>query len=181
MPTSMLSEMLMSTFQAFFFYSEGLDPVYPKTVNLLIFLTVAIIILRKPLSEALSSRRTSIQEELQQAKKEKLEAEAKLHSLEERLSKLDQEIAEIRANAEKEAKAEYDRLIRQSNEEAERIKQSAQREISGAVKTAQNQLREFAAEKAVELAEKLILQEIKPEDNRRLVAEFSKELEGVKR
>jgi F-type H+-transporting ATPase subunit b len=165
----------------FAFWAEGgINPLIPRTVNLIIFLVVIFLILRKPFAKAMVDRRSEIKAELVKAKAEKAEAEQKLREIETRLSRLDEEIAEIKVNAENEAKAEYDRLLKQAGEEAARLKTMAEREIEGAAKAAQLQLKEFAAAKSVELAEKIIRKEIRPEDNSRLIEDFAKELEEVK-
>lgn len=163
-----------------FIWAEGLNPLIPKTVNLLIFLTIMFFLLRKPFMQAMQDRRDSIKAELKRAKAEKEEAVQKLHELESRLARLDEEIAEIRSNAEKESKAEYERLVKQAGEEGERLKLMAEREIEGAAKAAQMQLKEFAAAKSVELAEQIIRKEIKPEDDSRLISNFAEQLEEVK-
>ena len=157
-----------------------IDPVIPRTVNLLIFLAVMFFILRKPLSKAMQDKRDGIKAELQRARAEKEEAEKRLREIDARLSRLDEEVAEIKAKAEQEAKAEYERLIKQADEEADRIRVMAEREIEGASKAAHMQLKEFVAGKSVELAETMIRKEIKPEDDARLIKDFAKELEEVK-
>ena len=158
---------------------QGL-PLHWKIVNLVIFLGVMVFLVRKPFSQAMIDRRDSIKSELTRAKAEKEAAEAKLREIQGRFNRLEQEIAEIRDKAEKEAQAEYSRLTKQTQEEAERLRLVANREIEGATKAAQMQLKKFAAEKAVEMAETLIRKELKPEDNARLVNDFAKELEGVR-
>ncbi|MEW6736298.1 MAG: ATP synthase F0 subunit B [Acidobacteriota bacterium] len=163
-----------------FYWAEGLNPLIPKTVNLLLFIAVLVYLLRKPFLTAMQNRRDSIKAELKRAQAEKAEALEKLQKVEARLARLDQEVIEIRNAAEREAKAEYDRMIKQAQEEAERLKQMATREIESSVKAAQMELRSFAAAKSVELAETMIRQELKPADNARLITDFAKELEEVK-
>ena len=162
-----------------FSWAEGFLPI-PKIINFILFAGGLFFLLRKPFSQAMRERRELIQADLKRAKAEKEAAEAKLREIEGRLNRLDSEIGEIRAAAEQEAKAEYERLIKQAQGEAERMRLMAEREIEGASRAAQIELREFAATKSVELAESMIRQEIKPEDNARLVQDFVRELEEVK-
>lgn len=166
----------------FLFAEEGSHgvPLHWKIINLAVFLAVMFFLVKKPFSQAMTDRRESIKSELNRAKAEKEVAEAKLREIQGRLSRLEEEIAEIRTKAEKEAQAEYSRLVKQTEEESERLKLVATREIEGASKAAQMELKKFAAEKAVEMAEKLIRKELKPEDNTRLVNDFAKELGGVR-
>jgi F-type H+-transporting ATPase subunit b len=176
----LFTQMKAATLLFAFYWAEAINPLIPRTVNLLIFLAVLFFILRKPLTKAMQERREGIKEELKRAKAEKEEAEKRLREIETRLSRLDEEVAQIKATAEQEAKAEYERLLKQADEDAQRIKMMAEREIEGASKAAHMQLKEFAAAKSVELAENIIRKEIRPEDDARLIKEFAKELEGVK-
>lgn len=158
----------------------GIPFIYWKIINLSIFLAVMFFLVRKPFSQAMLDRRSSIQSELKRAKAEKEEAENKLRELQARFDRLQEETDQIRANAEKEAQAEYARLVKQTEEEAERLRTIASREIEGATKIAKLELKKFAAEKAVEIAETIIRKELKDTDNARLVDDFAKELEGVR-
>ncbi|MCS6884294.1 MAG: hypothetical protein RMM17_08585 [Acidobacteriota bacterium] len=153
----------------------------PKAINLAIFLAFMIFILRKPMADFFNSRRASIKDELRRALEEKEAAEAKLRLVEDKLLFLNEEIERMRAEAEREAAAEYERLIKQAEEEAERIRLAARREIESAVKLAKQQLREFAAEKSIELASAILTKELRPRDDDRLLDEFAKELEGVQK
>lgn len=155
-------------------------PLHWKVINLTVFLVAVFLLVRKPFTQSMNDRRESIKSELNRAKAEKEVAEAKLRELQGRLSRLEDEIAEIRANTEKEAQAEYSRLTKQTQEETERLRLVANREIEGATKAAQMELKKFAAEKAVEMAESLIRKELNPEDSARLVNDFAKGLGGVR-
>src|SRR5215831_18772299 len=106
-------------------WAEGLNPLIPKTVNLLIFLTVMFFLLRRPFMQAMQDRRDSIKTELARAKAEKEEAVQKLRELESRLARLDEEIAQIRLNAEQESKAEHERLLKQTEDEGQRLRNLA--------------------------------------------------------
>lgn len=173
-----ICNMLPTTLAAIFWFAE--PPIYFKFINLAIFLGAVVFLVRKPFMQAMDDRRKAIQSELKRAKAEKEAAETKLREIQDRLNRLNDEVAQIRTQAEQEAKAEYARLAKQTEEDADRLRVIAEREIEGAVKAAQLELKEFVATKSVELAEAMIRKELKPEDNARLVADYAKELEGVK-
>ena len=83
------------------------------------------------------------------------------------------------------------RRSRRSREERARIggrprghpqlSEQAQREIEGASKAARAELRAYAAEQSVRLAEELIRREIRPEDDARLMNGYVEELGGIRR
>jgi len=162
-------------------HASFINPVLAKAINLAIFLTFLYFILRKPMAQFFRDRAEGIRAQLKRAEREKQEALAKLKEVEERLSKLDSEVARIRTEAEREAEAEYQRVIAGANEDAEKLRQLARREIEAAAKTARLELKAFVAEKTVELAESIIKREIRDEDDNRLITDYVKELEEVGR
>jgi F0F1-type ATP synthase membrane subunit b/b' len=152
-----------------------------RWINLLIFAGLFIYILRRPVSEALRARREGIRRELMRAQEERNAALAKLEEVEARLSRLDEEVRSVREQSEREATEERERIRRSTEEETRKLREQAQREIESAGKAARADLREFAAEQSVRLAEKMIRRDIRPEDDARLVNLRVEELGGVRR
>ncbi|MBX3279444.1 MAG: hypothetical protein KF868_15685 [Acidobacteria bacterium] len=161
--------------------SEGLNPAgIPKAINLIIFALVIYYLVRKPAREFFSRRLADVRTTLERAAKQKQEATAKLADIDARLSRLDADIAEIRAAAEREARAESERLERETAMEAERLRQMAAREIESAKTAAIVELREFAAASAVDLAEEILRRELTAEDDRKLLERAGAEIEKAK-
>jgi len=152
-----------------------------RWVNLIIFVGLFIYILRRPVSEAMRSRREGIRRDLMRAQEERNAALAKLEEVETRLARLDAEVASIHEQSQKEAAEERERIRRSTEEETQKLREQARREIESAGKAARQELREFAAGQSVRLAEEMIRRDIKPEDDARLVNLRVEELGGVKR
>ena len=152
-----------------------------RWVNLLIFVGVFIYLLRRPVSEAMRTRREGIRRDLMRAQEERNAALAKLEEVEQRLAKLDAEVASVREQSEREAAEERERIRKATEDETRKLREQAQREIESAGKAARQELREFAAEQSVQLAEEMIRRDIKPEDDARLVGLRIEELGGVRR
>lgn len=163
--------------------STGLlsNPTLWRVINLLIFVIILAYILRSKvrIGQVFDNRAASIVKELEQAKRDKQEAEDRLAQLEARLTKLDQEVEQIRVEAERESARESERIHEAAATDAEKIRQTAQREIEGAMKAARNELRAFVADQSVALAEGMIRREIRPEDDTRMVNKFIDELSEV--
>lgn len=157
----------------------GLHPAIPKAVNLTVFLVVMYLLVRKPAREFFTARLAAVRTMLDRAAKEKAEAEAKINELNARLSKLDAEVAEIHAQAQREAVAESARLKAEAQADADKLRAIAKREIEGAKQAALVQLREFTADKAVELAEQMIRRELTPQDDAKLLQRVGEELSKV--
>lgn len=91
----------------------------------------------------------------EEAEQQRREAEAKLAGLE-------QEIAEMRTAAHRDAAAEAERIRALAREETEKIERAAQAEIEAAERAARLELKGLAARIAVERAEALLRAEITP-------------------
>jgi F0F1-type ATP synthase membrane subunit b/b' len=151
-----------------------------RWLNLLIFVGLFIYILRRPVSDAMRARREGIRRDLMRAQEERNAALAKLEEVEARLARLDAEVAGVRQQSEREATEERERIRQSTEAETRKLREQAQREIESAGKAARQELREFAAEQSVRLAEEMIRRDIKPEDDARLVSLRVEELGGVR-
>lgn len=152
-----------------------------RIVNLFLFVLLMYFLLRKPIGEAFRARQQSIRRDLMRAQEERDAALARLAEVEGRLSNLDAEVAAIREQAERDAQAERERIARSTEEDIRKLREQSRREIESAGKAARQELREFAAEQSVRLAEEMIRRDIKPEDDARLVGLRIEELGGVGR
>ena len=140
-----------------------------KFVNLFLFLLLMTYLLKRPLTTALAARRESIRAQLLTAQQERDEAVEKLAQVQARLSKLESEKALIQQQSRSEAEAERERIMRETEQEIQKLREQAQREIVGAGKVARHDLRRFAAQQSVQLAEDLIRRDIKSDDDARLI------------
>jgi ATP synthase F0 subunit b len=159
------------------------NPMLWRVINLLVFVLILAYILRNKIGigKVFDDRAATITRELDEARKEKQEAQQRLAEVEARLSRLDQEVAEISSEAEREAAREAERVRLAAEADAEKIRQTAGREIEGAMKAARTELRAFVAENAVGMAESIIRREIRPEDNARMINKYIDELREVNR
>lgn len=152
-----------------------------KFVNLAVFILGAILLHRRfgrPISEALRARGEGIKLELQRAREEKDKALTKLSEVEEKIQRMDGEVASIREQAKVEAEAERELIKIATESEMTKLKQQAQREIESATKTAVQELREFAAQQSVALAEVSIKRELRSEDDKRIISLNVEQLGG---
>jgi len=111
---------------------------------------------RKYLPQAFHNRTASIHRAMEEARKTSEEAKRRLGDIELRLSRLDAEIGEMRATAEREAAAEEQRIKVAALEDTRKIIASAEQEIAAAAKLARRELTAYAADLAVSLARKQI-------------------------
>ncbi len=129
---------------------------------------------KKNLPDAFRNRTASIQKAMQEARRASEDANRRLAEIEARLSRLDTEIAGMRATAEKEAVAEAARIKAAAEEDGRKIVESAEQEIAAAAKSARRELTTYAANLAVSLAARQI--KVDTATDQALVQGFAREL-----
>ena len=158
----------------------GMSPERSANVfELANFLLLAVFVgwgLAKVLPKTLRGRTQTIQKDLVDARTATEEARARLSGVEDRLSKLDGEIAGMRAQAEKDSAKEEQRIRASVEEETKKILASAEQEITAATMQAQKQLQQHAAELAIEQAARKLV--VSAETDRLLVQGFAQRLAG---
>ena len=142
-----------------------------KFLNLAIFLAAAIYVLRSKINEALLSRRDVIKQELITAQNEREHALARLTETEDLLSRMDEHVGAIHKQAQQEAESEKQRLAEAMAREISKLKQQGEREVETANKLARKELRQFLAQRSIELARESVRRQMRPEDDTLLIKE----------
>jgi F-type H+-transporting ATPase subunit b len=143
------------------------------------FVVLALLLgygLIKALPKVFRDRSSAIQKHLKEARVATEEANVRLGSVEERLKKLDGEIAAMRAQAEQDSVKDEQRIKASVEDEKAKILAAAEQEISAATVTAQRQLQQYAAELAIDQAAKKLV--VSAETDRLLVQGFARRLSG---
>ncbi len=141
------------------------------------FLLIALAIgwiWKKNIPGAFRERTASIRKTMDEAQAASADANRRLSEIEGRLARLDQEIGQMRASAEAEAAAEEQRIRAAAEDDSRKIIAAAQAEIESSGRLAQRELKAYAAELAVTLAEQKI--QVDANTDRALVQKFSREL-----
>jgi F-type H+-transporting ATPase subunit b len=149
-----------------------------KTINFALLAGALIYLCRKPLGEFFARRTALIRQELEDGRKALESAQAQLQAVEEKLSRLQSEIAEFRASAEREMEAERQRLRQAAREEAAKILEATRAQIEASTRAGKLELRVYAASQAVQLAEQLIRQRLDEPTRQRLFGRFVAELDA---
>jgi F-type H+-transporting ATPase subunit b len=122
------------------------------------------------LPKTLRNRSEKVRTGIESARKVAEDAYARLSAIEAKLSGLDGEISQIRAQVEQESKQDEAQIKSAIKEESARIVAAAEQEMEAAAAQARRSLRNFAADLAIEEAAKQLA--ITPETDRALIAEF---------
>jgi len=147
------------------------------TVGNFILLAVGVVwLILKILPKAIRGRNTAIQKDLADALTVTEEARARLSGVEERLSKLDSEIAAMRDHAEQDSAHAEQRIKAAVEDEKGKILAAAEQEIAAATSHAQKLLQQYAAEMAIDQAARKLV--VSAETDRLLVKDFASRLTG---
>ena len=145
-----------------------------EDLNSGILIAVILIFLARALPKAFRSRTADIQKQLVEARSATEQANERLSAVEKRLSKLDDEIAAIVRQTEADSAQDEVRIKESLESERQRIIQSAEHEIDAAGAAAQRQLKQFAAELAIDRAIRGM--QLTPETDRLLIEDFGHSL-----
>jgi len=149
-----------------------------KWINFIILAGALVYFLRKPLAEFFTRRSASIQKSLEEGRKALEASQAQLQAAEEKLQRFEEEMAAFRAAALREMEAEREHLRQATAQEAEKMMDSVRLQMETASKQARLELRLYAAEQAVKLAEQMIGRRLDDTSQRRLVSRFIAGLEA---
>jgi len=125
----------------------------------------------KPILSGLQAREQFIRTSLEEARRDRAEAEARLKQYEERLNSARSEATAIVEEARRDADAVKRRIEEEANAEAGRIVERAKREIGIAKETAVKELYSLSARLTTDVASRILAREITAHDHERLIRE----------
>jgi F-type H+-transporting ATPase subunit b len=154
-----------------------MNTLVAPTINLVILLSVLFYYLRAPLKNFVSSRHTTIRDELAAVEKMLRDAKAKYQEFSKRLDALSTEASELRAQAAQEAQAVKTRLIEEAKKLSANIVTDAKSSAEGLYSELRGQLYAELSQQVLERAEKLLAARLTGDDRARIQKEFSHQLE----
>ena len=125
---------------------------------------------------AFAARSKKITADIVESEQISKDAEARAADVDRRLANLETEIAALKVEAQKESEAETARHGRQVTAEIDKVRVHSEQEIASAAKAARMELKQYAAELAVELAAQKIRARMNPETQDALVRGFVRNL-----
>ena len=123
-----------------------------------------------------AGRTAGIRKDMDESLRQSKEAEARAAEVDRRLASLEAEIAAMRAESDREIKAETERMSRLASQEIAKIQTQSEVEIAAAGKAARMELKQYAAELAVDLAARKIRDRMTPAAQDALVKGFVQKL-----
>jgi F-type H+-transporting ATPase subunit b len=157
-------------------HSGEVSPIW-KWANFAILAVGLGYLMAKNLPGVFSSRTKEIQHGISEAQQMKQDAERRSAEMDARLNSLGADIEKFRTQSAAEMQQEGDRISRETAAQIKKIEQQAAVEIESVGKTARRQLKEYAAELALGLAEERLRGRMDNATESALVDDFVRDLE----
>jgi len=156
--------------------SEGPSPIWAWANFAILAGALGYLIVKKG-GPWFAERSFAIRKGIAEAEEIRRGAEASAAEVDRRLAGLQTEIESLRANAQREQAAEGERVRQQTAADLARIQEHAAREIEAAGKSARLDLKRYAAQLAIDLAEQKIRRQMTPEVQAALIDRFGRDLD----
>lgn len=149
-----------------------------KWIHFVILAILGYWLFTKVLPPVFRHKADSISAAIAKSATAKAEAERLLKEAAAKLGSLEQEVAQFRNQAQKEATSELERLRFMTAGEVEKISLAAKAEIEAAERAARVELKAVAAKLAVDRAESLVAKELTPAVQEAMIHHFVQSLQG---
>lgn len=143
-----------------------------RVMNFSVLAIGLFLLLRKPISQALSSRIEGIKSQLSELEEQKKAAEKELAEFNEKIALLETEAEKIVEEYIKQGNEAKARILEEAASAAEKLEEQARKNIDNEFKQAKLKLQRDITEKAIAKAEELIKSKITSEDQDKLVGEY---------
>jgi F-type H+-transporting ATPase subunit b len=155
--------------------AEGVSPVW-AWANFAILAGALGYLIAKYGGPWFAAQSTAIRRGIAEAGEIRKNAEATAAEVDRKLARLQTEIEALRTAAHGEQAAEAERIRQQSSADLARLREHAASEIVAAGKTARLELKRYAAELAIDLAEQKIRRQMTPEVQAAMIEGFTRDL-----
>jgi F-type H+-transporting ATPase subunit b len=145
-------------------------------MNFAVLVIALVFVLRKPLSQALSSRIKVIKDQLEDLEVQKTEAEKQLDEYNQKLAQLEKEAEKIVEDYIRQGHEARARILKEAEASAEKLQVQARRNIEHEFGQAKLELQKEIFEKSLAKAEEIIKSKITGEDQDRIVDEYLKKV-----
>jgi F-type H+-transporting ATPase subunit b len=147
-----------------------------RVMNFTVLAVALFFVLRKPLSQALSSRIKGIKEQLDELEAQKAEAEKKLAEYNQKLSQLEKEAEKIVDDYVRQGNEAKARILKEAEASAEKLQVQARRNIEHEFAQAKLELQKEIFEKSLVKAEEIIRSKFSGKDQDRIVDDYLKKV-----
>jgi F-type H+-transporting ATPase subunit b len=149
-------------------------------LNFLVLVALLYGLLWEPITKMLDDRAASIRKDIEQASASREDAEKLKQRYEQAMANARSEANRLRQEKVREGDAEKDKIIGRAREEARRLVEDAQSQITAALAEARKGLRSEVGSISVEIAARILGREVDQSVHRQMIDDFLRNLETEK-
>lgn len=150
-----------------------------SVINFVLFAGGMVFLLRRPAREFFAKRAELLQAEVTKAAQAERTANERLAAIQGRLDQMDVEMAELQRRLRAEGEQERQTMVRRAQAMAEKAHRETERMIAQELESGRQELRKTAVDMAILMAERILREQISPEDQRRLALNFAERLSSL--
>ncbi|MGB4704545.1 MAG: ATP synthase F0 subunit B [Candidatus Saccharicenans sp.] len=140
-----------------------------QVINFVVLFGGLAYLLRKPIGNYLQGRVEHISALLEHSEAKKIDSKKKLEEATSRLNRLEDEINALKRQVEELARRESETIMKEAESEASRLRKLAAEEIEAMTRLSLQELKAYAINLSVALAEQKIKEKMTPEMHRKLI------------
>jgi len=148
-------------------------------INFFILAGLLVYFLRKPAKEFFASRSTLIKTTIDQATALKAQADQKYRDYEGRMKGIEAEMKGLVEQLKQDGELERKKILEQAERQVLSLKDTTERVLSQELRKAKEELKREATNLASEMAEKLVRENITPQDQNRIVEQYLQKMEKL--
>jgi F-type H+-transporting ATPase subunit b len=159
--------------------SEKLWDLFWRVINFAALMIILVKFGAKPIAAALAGRQNKIKDDIEDLEARKEEAETSYRQFEEKLAGMEKEIDSIVEKALAQAEIEKVKIIEKAEQAAADIKRQAEMTAQNEIMVARRQLKNDIADQAAAMAEELIVKNLTPEDQVKIIEDYLEKVGAV--
>jgi len=149
-----------------------LKDLFWRVINFIALMIILVKFGAKPIGSALAGRQRGIKDEISDLEARKAEAERSYREFEAKLSTVEKDIDRIVEKAVAQAEIEKVKIIEKAEQAADDIKRQAELAIQNEIMEARRTLKNDVADQASVMAEELIVKNLTPEDQVKIIEDY---------
>ena len=149
-----------------------LKDLFWRVINFIALMIILVKFGAKPIASGLAGRQQRIKDEIEELEARKADAEKTYREFETKLATVEKDIDSIVEKAVAQAEIEKEKIIEKAEQAADDIKRQAELAIQNEIMDARRTLKDEAAEQAAIMAEELIVKNLTPEDQVKIIEDY---------
>ncbi len=151
-------------------------PYIALVINFALLMTGFYYFGKKPVAEALKTRRDTIAKDIEEAQRMRKEAEKRAKHYQAKLATLEEEVQTTREALVRAGEAERERIVAEAEAKAERMRKDAEFQVEQELKQLRQDLQRDTVEAAITAAEELLKKRVTQSDQERMAEDYLADL-----